>query len=498
MQLTARAAAVITAVTLLAAGSAAATAGGAAARACAADLPELRYVVLFDEGTEPAAADAAIAEACGTTVVYYSQIAVAVVTSTDSSFADRIGRDRAYSAQAEALTEAQRPVRAVSTGKGRALVGFTAGQAVESAGQAAASAGQAGDQWNLAMIGADQARTITAGSRDVLVGVLDSGVDAEHPELRQAFDRSASAGCTSGKPDPDPASWRPTGPHGTHVAGVIAAAADGAGVTGVAPGVRIASVKVVDEDGYIYPEYAVCGFVWAAAKGMRVANNSYFVDPWLFTCRDRAGQAVAHEAVRRAVALATASGVLAVAAVGNEGADLADPGVDANSPNNAEQPTRRPVDDSCDVMPAELPGVLTVSAVGADGVKSSYSSYGTDVVDVAAPGGDLRQRAGGESSGCVLSTLPGGRFGRMCGTSMAAPHVSAVAALVASERPHAGPAELTEAVTRSASPLGCPTQYDPNSDGRAEASCLDGGRGNSFYGHGLVNAMGALTAVSGR
>ena len=95
--------------------------------------------------------------------------------------------------------------------------------------------------------------------------------------------------------------------------------------------------------------------------------------------------------------------------------------------------------DSIDDPPAPYADVLTVAAVGADGVKSSYSSYGTDVVDVAAPGGDLRQRAGGESSGCVLSTLPGGRFGRMCGTSMAAPHVSAVAALVASERPHAGP-----------------------------------------------------------
>lgn len=497
MQLPARAAAVITAVVLLAAGSVVGTFGGSgvfaavalaapgdAVRTCVTQMPRLRYIVLFAEGTEAAEAHGQIGAACGATVAYYAEIGVAVASTTDAAFADRIGRDRAYSAQAEALAGGPLPTaRAANRREGRALLGV----AQDDPGRAGPA-----EQWDMAMIRAGAAHAVTTGSRAVLVGVLDSGIDADHPDLRRSIDWSASVGCTTGRPDRRPTSWEPSGPHGTHVAGLIAAAADGAGVTGVAPGVRIASVKVVDADGFIYPEYAVCGFVWAANHGMRIANHSYFVDPWLFTCRDEAGQAVAYEAVRRAAVFATGRGVLSVAAVGNEGADLADPGVDTHSPNNAQEVERRPVDGTCDVLPAELPGVLAVSAVGAQRVKSSYSSFGTGVVDVSAPGGDMRQRATGQASGCVLSTVPGGGYGRMCGTSMATPHVSGVAALVASKHPDLGPDELAGIVTGSARPLGCPDRYDPNSDGLPDASCTGGERGTSFYGNGLVDALDAV------
>jgi subtilisin family serine protease len=505
VQCAARAIAVTTVVILLAAApvsdtwsptaNAATAESGEAAQDCSADVPRLRFVVLFKQGTERDAAAAAIAAACGATVIYYPEIAVAVASSTESSFADLIGRGRAYSAQAEGLPGVE---RRIAPRNGRALLGEFAGAA-----RTGEPAGE-GEQWNLAMIRAGEAGVVTAGSRDVLVGVLDSGIDADHPELSAALDRSASVDCTTGEPNTGAASWRPTGQHGTHVAGLIAAADDGKGITGVAPGVRIASVKVVDADGFIYPEYAVCGFVWAAKHGMRITNNSYFIDPWLFTCSDQPGQSVVHEAVGRAVAYATTSGVLSVAAIGNEGVDLTDPGVDTRSPNNSPGALRRPVDDSCDVLPAELPGVLTVSAVGAQGVKSSYSSYGADVVDIAAPGGDLRQRVGGTASGCVLSTVPGGGYGRMCGTSMAAPHVTGVAALVASKHPEAGPAELSRLVTGSAAPVDCPASYDPNSDGRPDATCEadsggepgsgpNGEESNGFYGAGIVDAMAAVS-----
>src|SRR5207244_6516438 len=117
------------------------------------------------------------------------------------------------------------------------------------------------------MIKADQAHRITEGSRDVVVGVLDSGIDPNHPDLRAALDPTLSAGCLTGKPDTTRAAWEPTAsPHGTHVAGTIAAADDGRGITGVAPGVRIASVKVVDDDGFILPEAAVGGLMWAATE----------------------------------------------------------------------------------------------------------------------------------------------------------------------------------------------------------------------------------------
>jgi subtilisin family serine protease len=229
---------------------------------------------------------------------------------------------------------------------------------------------------------------------------------------------------------------------------------------------------------------------------MRIANNSYFVDPWLLTCDDEPGQSVVREALRRAVGYATQRGVLSVAAVGNENIDLDEPTVDGHSPTNADTPRLRPVDRGCEVLPAQLPDVLAVSAVGAASVKSSYSSYGLDVVDVAAPGGDLRQRSPVAGSGCVLSTVPGG-YGRMCGTSMAAPHVTGVAALVASAHPDADPAELARIVEASASPLACPTgRYDPDSNGTADAHCTTSdAQRTAFYGAGLLDAASAVAGT---
>ena len=473
----------------MAPGDSAGTTGGSRAARCQADVPRLRHLVLFAAGTPADSARAEIDAACGVLSGYYPEIAVAVATSTDGAFADRFGRDRAYSAQAEAITRAPRRRPAPLP---RAVGVQSLGVEAPAAAPQAAVADRTGEQWDMTMIGADRAHALHDGSGDVLVGVLDSGVDADHPDLFTAVDRSASAGCDTGVPDPSPSAWQPSSEHGTHVAGIIAAADDGTGITGVAPGVRIAAVKVVDAEGFIYPEYAVCGFMWAARNRMRIANHSYFVDPWLFTCDDQPGQSVVHEALRRAAGYATAHGVLSIAAAGNEALDLAEPTVDTKSPNNAPSHRARPVDNHCDVLPAELPDVLAVSAVGAGGVKSSYSSYGAGVVDLAAPGGDVRQRPPAANSGCVLSTVPGGGYGRMCGTSMAVPHVSGVAALVASAHPSATPAELASLVLSSAAPVACPDgPYDPDSDGTADARCITAGAGNGFYGAGVVDAVAA-------
>ncbi|HEX6968108.1 MAG TPA: S8 family serine peptidase [Micromonosporaceae bacterium] len=89
--------------------------------------------------------------------------------------------------------------------------------------------------------------------------------------------------------------------HGTHVAGTIAAAINGVGVTGVAPGVKVASVKVVDNDGYIYPQAAICGFMWVAEQGMQLTNNSYYIDPRQFNCRNDERQHPVWRAVQRAI-----------------------------------------------------------------------------------------------------------------------------------------------------------------------------------------------------
>ncbi|MFL6125624.1 S8 family peptidase [Actinophytocola sp.] len=447
--------------------------------ACAASSnTELRYLVLFAPGTSEPGATSEITAACGSPVVYYPEIAVGVATSTDAGFAERLGPDRAFSAE-RVLQDSGRSGEATVT---------TDPETVDSENRTA-------EQWDMTMIGADRARLVTTGSRDVLVGVLDSGIDPHHPDLAAALDPAASAGCLSGKADPSPQAWAPTAsPHGTHVAGTIAAADDGRGITGVAPGVRIASVKVVDDSGYILPEYAVCGLMWATANGMKVTNNSYFVDPWLMTC-DRESEHVVYESMRRAVDYATSHGVLTVAAATNEGADLADPnGRTVRDPGGAK---RRTLDSTCKVLPAGLRGVVAVSAVGRNELKTSYSSYGLGVIDVAAPGGETKPKAydpsGGKQAddGCVLSTVPGG-YESMCGTSMATPHVTGVAALLASEHPEATPQTLSKMLTEQAEPLPCPADYDLDGTGAQDAYCTGYQPYNSFYGHGLVDAAAAV------
>lgn len=450
---------------------------------CASTGRLLRYVVLFDTETPEQRAAQAVRAACGTSTAYYPQIGVGVATSAEPTFAARFGPARAYSAQAEAVIT---PRRAELTSPAVLSTAARLPGVVQ-----ALRVDRSAEQWDMELIHAPQARAINPGRPEVLVGVLDSGVDATHPGLTAAVDPTRSAGCLSGKPDQAPGAWSPsTSVHGTHVAGTIAAADDGRGIAGVAPGVRLASVKIVDDDGFIYPEYAVCGFMWAARQQMRIANSSYSLDPWLLTYSDVPGQAVAYEAVRRAVQYATAHGVLSVAAAGNERMDLANPRQDLRSPDNAPDPRPRPVDKHCGVLPAELPGVVAVSAVGAQRVKAGYSSYGLGVVAVTAPGGDWAQPSGVSSSGCVLSTVPGG-YGYACGTSMAAPHVSGVAALLASVRPEAGPQELATLLRQQADPLPCPA---PSTDRNNSDDTCTGETDNGFYGHGLVDALRAVTA----
>ncbi|HEY1571515.1 MAG TPA: S8 family serine peptidase [Pseudonocardiaceae bacterium] len=471
--------------TLAHADAAHAESGEAASTGCVQGGPVLRYLVVFPDDTTSADAESQIADACGSTTIYYAQIAVAVATSADPDFGRRMGPGRTYSAQAVAYADDQDP----DAGPKADELPADPNGGVTAHPSTVSTRDLAGQQWDMSMIKADQAHRIDEGSDKVLVGVLDSGIDPDHPNLTGELDRSASAGCLSGAPDTSESAWVPTtSSHGTHVAGTIAAADDGKGTAGVAPGVRVASVKVVDDDGYIYPEAAICGFMWAAHEGMTVANNSYFVDPWVFTCADSPGQRVIYQAVDRAVTYATRHGVLSIAAAGNAGADLTDPGQDSRSPDNvdSDDQVQRQLGPDCVQLPAGIPGVVTVSAVGADGVKASYSSYGLGAVDVTAPGGDPLQHGR-----CVLSTVPGG-YASSCGTSMAAPHAAGVAALLASTHPDSTPAQLTRLLDGEADPVACPADYDLNGTGAQDAYCTGDTTFNSFYGHGMVDALAAV------
>ncbi|MFB7505914.1 S8 family peptidase, partial [Streptomyces broussonetiae] len=246
--------------------------------AAASDGTVLSYVVNVRPGHGVSAhVRQAIAEAGGSVVIAYDRIGVIVVHSDNPGFAREIRMVRGVDS-AGATRNAPLPAQSTTDeGTPKAL----SAQEIAAAG-ARATAGQ--DpleplQWDLPAIKADKAHEKTLGSPDVTVAVIDTGVDDTHPDIAPNFNRADSVNCVSGKPDTADGAWRPSAsesPHGTHVAGEIAAARNGVGMTGVAPGVKVAGIKVASPQGYFYTEAVVCGFVWAAEHHVDVTNNSYY------------------------------------------------------------------------------------------------------------------------------------------------------------------------------------------------------------------------------
>ncbi|SDZ16595.1 Serine protease, subtilisin family [Micromonospora pattaloongensis] len=469
-------------------------AGTVSAPAASAAGPDTTFLVLAPQGGSSAKAAARIAAANGRVVADYRQIGVLVARSSNPNFATD-----AAGAGVEAV--------ASTAGLGTAL---EEGETVEvAAATAQAVAGDPageplwGQQWDMRQIDLPQAHAVTTGSSDVVVGVLDSGISSSHPDLATQIAKDKSASCLGGVVDTAEAAWNPTtSDHGTHVAGTIAAAINGVGVTGVAPGVKVAAVKVVNNDGFIYPEAAVCGFIWAAEHGMQITNNSYYIDPWEFNCRNDARQRPVWQAVQRAIRYSQNKGVLNVASAGNSNVDLQHKTVDEGSPNDGSYPVeQRNINSACLDLPAEAPGVVTVSATGPTRQKSYYSSYGQGVVDVAAPGGDTRFRTGGTrstSSDGILSTTfntttKTNGWGYKQGTSMAGPHAAGVAALALSAHPGLQPGQLASLLERTAEALPCPAGvYNPVPALTGYEATCSGGQRNGFYGAGEVNAYNAV------
>src|SRR5438093_1440688 len=251
--------------------------------------------------------------------------------------------------------------------------------------------------------------------------------------------------------------------------------------------------------------------------GFNVTNNSYFADPFYLNCHNDPVQRAIWKAEQRAIRFAMSQGVTVVAAVGNFADDLAHPTMDLQSPDDTT-PVARAVHNDCVDIPAEIAGVLGVSAVGNLGRKSFYSSYGLGVVEVAAPGGDsILQQTPAAPNGRVLSTWPstlltvtclparrlvdasGATYCYQQGTSMASPHAAGVAALVASQG-RVKPGQIAATVQLTADPVSCPIPttvslyaFFPSQNNGAPQACQGSSGSNSWYGKGQVNALSAVT-----
>ncbi|MFJ3957926.1 S8 family peptidase [Arthrobacter sp. NPDC090010] len=429
----------------------------------------------------------AVTDAGGVVVQSWPEIGVVIAQSDRAAFRDRLkatGKNAVESVGATRTAEVTDKVTGPQVPWGPGASGWNKGKNKPINGDepstlvpAESTDSMESQQWDMAQIKSDLANKVTDGSRKVLVGVLDSGIDPNHPDLKANISVADSVNCTAGgRPDQRAGGWYPTtSDHGTHVAGTIAAARNGVGIVGVAPNVRLASVKVVNDNGFIYPEYAICGFMWAAQRGMDVTNNSYYIDPFEFWCDDQPDQAAVREAVARAVNWSNAKGVVSAAAAGNSSVDFTINTKDDGSPNDAAAPTPRTINQGCKDIPTQIPGVVAVSSVMRTGQLSYFSNRGLGEIDVAAPGSS------------ILSTIPNGKYGLKSGTSMASPHVAGVLALMKSAHPGMTPAQMVAKLRADATPTPCSAPQ-----AGVGAACVGTPELNSYYGYGIVNALKAV------
>jgi lantibiotic leader peptide-processing serine protease len=463
------------------------------------------YIVTYKDGASSGDAAATIQGAGGQLVANYVQIGVAIARSDRSDFAANVATGTGVQG-------------AVATAKFATRINddmLDSGGSTDVVALSTPAPGNdslSGLQWDMVQIHAPESRAINGGSPSVVVGDIDTGIDSTHPDLAPNFDATDSVNCVSGVPDSSPGAWMDDNGHGTHTAGTIAAAKNGIGIVGVAPNVRIAGIKAGNADGFFFPEAVVCAFVWAGTHHVNVTNNSYFADPFLFNCKNDAEQRAIWQAEARAIRFAQQNGVLVVAAEGNQADDLAHPTQDQTSPDDTT-PVTRTVHNDCAVIPVEVPGVIGVTADGNRMMKSFYSSFGAGTVQVVAPGGDsVLQRTVAAPNGRVLSTYPASKIGRclrpvidpsgatycyLQGTSMASPHAAGVAALIESMG-ITNPGAVTARLTSTADAMACPADVTPYAffparDGGAAQSCQGGPAYNSWYGHGQINALSAVS-----
>lgn len=312
---------------------------------------------------------------------------------------------------------------------------------------------QFGSQWGLTKIKAPAAWDVTTGSPSVVVGVVDSGCDLDHPELAPLLVNGYDMVDLGPNPTPPPG-WRFEGDfagrdatpedevgHGTHVAGTIAALTDnGTQVAGVGWQTKIMPVKALTRmvrisDGRVSgvgsSADVAAAVRWAADNGAHVINMSL-------------GSDAQTTVERNAIAYAIGKGVVVVAAMGNDGS--ANPS-----------------------YPAAYPDVVAVGAIDSADHRASFSQTGGHI-SLVAPG-----------VGIVSTYLAGGTT-TMSGTSMATPHVAGVAALIKAVKPSATGAEIADILRQTTRPL----RDDP-------ADPVP----NDRYGYGCLNAEAAVLKARG-
>lgn len=330
-------------------------------------------------------------------------------------------------------------------------------------------------QWGMDAIHAPEAWDAGYKGKNASVFILDSGIDPTHPDLAPNLNTTLSVSL-----NPDEPFVNDLNGHGTHVAGIIAAADNELGVIGVAPEAEIVAVKVLSGNGSGAFSWINAGIVYAADNGADIINMSmgalfyrngfYIDDDGNLAKIPAAGIQSIILAQQRAVDYAYKKGAVIVTSAGNDAINFDGSG-------------------SLFKLPGGLAKVITVSATAPNywygdlvngiipnlDIPASYTDYGKSFVEVAAPGGDFDLYPNQfYFLDMVLSTYLEGDYAWMAGTSMAAPHVSGVAALIIGK--NGGQMKPVDVITRL----------------KKTADKIDGMGISPYFGHGRVNAFRAV------
>ncbi|MDN4071713.1 S8 family serine peptidase [Fictibacillus terranigra] len=309
---------------------------------------------------------------------------------------------------------------------------------------------------------------INKGNHDTVVGIIDTGMDFDHPDLKANADLAGSKTFVPGTKD----AWDKNG-HGTHVAGSIAGNGK---VYGVGPNLTVRSYRVFGATGGAQQSWITDAIVSAANDGVEVINMSLGGWRWMANNLGEKGDSASMVAYHRAMQYAAKKGVTVVVSSGNDSRNLNDIhdmqtywketyGLDIKGPSR--------------VAPAQVPGVVTVSSSNkwSNDKIAFYSNYGS-VIDVAGPGGDngpaydalYRQDPKGDYlnkrdfmyrafstwptylAPYVTGNLQG--YALLHGTSMAAPKVAGIAAVIKSQHPEYSPAQVQAKLRQTAVDLG--------------------------------------------
>ncbi|NQX65414.1 peptidase S8 [Paenibacillus alba] len=252
-------------------------------------------------------------------------------------------------------------------------------------------------QWNLPSTETVQGWQLNRGAKDVVIAVVDTGVDLQHPDLKGQLLPGYNVIKDNDNPQDDVG-------HGTHVTGVIAALVNNnLGVAGMTWYNKVLPVKVLDQTGAGSTYSVAQGIIWAADHGAKVMNLSL---------GNYADSGFLHDAIKYAYD----KDIALIAASGND---------------NTERPG----------YPAAYPEVFAVAASDSQNQKASFSNYG-DYIGVTAPGVS------------IASTYPDNQYAALSGTSMASPHVTALAALIRSTNPNLKNTDVYQIMRDSARDLG--------------------------------------------